>query len=158
VRATDGIRKISKASRLVAGGVATVAAAAGLFAANATPAFATTSWDARPDGAAGVQAHGFINCEGGYCDISAAITDTRADGHRAGVQLKNTERPGSSSGVETTYAYRYNKSGNGTSVVRYFYDAECNSAHTLYVREFVSEGAIEDGGYFVDKGEWKNVC
>jgi hypothetical protein len=129
-----------------------MAAAAGLFVANATPAFAAVNWDTRPNGATGVEAWGAYNIDGRYCDISAVIQDTRADGHRAGVQLKNTNV------WPTAYAYRYNTGGYDTEVIRYFYDALYSMDGGVYIREFVSEGAIENGGRFVDKGEWKQIC
>jgi hypothetical protein len=155
MRATDGVRKISKATRMVAGGVATVAAAAGLFVANATPAFADGYWETQTVGATGVSAWGTSSTASGRtCDIGMHITDTKSDGHRAGVQV---QRYNHHNGNRTNY-YRYNVAGSGTTVDRHIWNLDDSLGVDIHVREFVSEGAIESGGHLVDRGDWVVVC
>lgn len=152
---TGGSKQISHVRKLVGGGIAAVAAVTGLFAANASPAFAASYWETQTDGATGVSAWGTSSSSGGRCDIGMHIKDTSADGHRAGVQVYWNDINDMSDG--RSY-YRYNTAGSDTTVDRSVWDLLDYSDVEVYVREFVSEGAIESGGSYVDRGDWVSVC
>lgn len=157
-RSTDEEGKTSKVKGRIAGGAAVVAAVSGLLAAHATPAFASGYWETQTDGATGVSAWGTSTIPSdGDCDVSAHITDTKGDGHRAGVQVHTYDYM-SPDDPDHIYYYLYNTSGSGTTVDRSVWDVPALAGEAVYVREFVSEGAIENGGYFVDRGAWKRVC